>query len=162
MFAKFHPETDCKLDDKCFMLESGELLALTESILYVLDSDQSELKSYPITTSSKLPKLKKPQTAVGIAGSDIYKTLPVDPAQLYSTYDEAVSTVVKGRREKPNVDLGILIYFPQKSNCKPSYMVSTYYNGGIWRDTKHCFTERISDTLVALPTVRSRIDWTRR
>lgn len=154
MFTKLHPGTKSPLDDTCCMLDSGELVALAESKLYTLDPSQNygTLTVYPVESISKLPPRRQPTTVIGLAGSDIYKTLPVDPTQLYPTYALAVAAAVKRRRERPNVDIGILIYFPQRSKCNPSYLVSKHYNGGIWRKTEHCFTDRISDTLVAYQT----------
>ena len=141
------------LDDKCFILDNGVLVASHGSKFYTLDPVQQylEIRVYPDVSSSDVHPPKRPHSVIGVAGSDTYKTLPVDLNHLYPTYPLAVAAAVKGRRDNP-VDIGILIYFPQKSKYKPSYMVSPYYNGGVWRDDKHCFAEQISDSLIAYQT----------
>ncbi len=153
MFAEVHPDAS-RLDDTCFLLGDGVLVAYAKSNVYALDPDEnySELKVYPKKNSSRLHLPKHYNRTIGVAGSDPYKILPVDPNQLYATYPLAIAAVVKGRRASPDVDMGILIYVPRKRKNPPAYMVSSHYNGGIWRDDKHCFTEQISDTLVAYQT----------
>jgi hypothetical protein len=153
MFAKSHPEAS-RLDDTCFLLDGGALVASDECYIYVLDPDEnySDIRVYPRQLSSKVRQPKHHHQTIGVAGSDPYQTLPVDPNQLYPTYPLAVAAAVRGRRANPDVDLGILIYFPQNRKNKPNYLVSPHYNGGIWRDDKHCFTEQISETHVAYLT----------
>lgn len=124
MFANLRVGVNSWLDDNCVIWDDGKLSALDASNLYVLDPAQNyrELKSYPVASSFAMLKRQQSTSVIGVAGSDVYKTLPVDQLQLYPTYSSVLAAAVEARRADPKVEVGILIYVPQKCTPRPTYM----------------------------------------
>ena len=77
----------------------------------------------------------------------------VDPTSLFTSYGEAIAATVSARRSSDGKGrVGIVMYFPQSYKHRPSYMVTTHHDGGLWENPKHCVVERISTNLVMYQT----------